>query len=117
MARLHTNQPYSDTRGELSQFKDYRRGALEDAFWDEDEPVDYRPSSRRRKPKKKKGCPGNDYKAHVYVWVETLHYRSRLTAYGFVEDKSRPPYKVREKTCCGCSKVTRRKYDWSNYYG
>lgn len=117
MARIRAHQHYSDTRAELTEYKDARRGNVEDAFWGEDELVDYRTSSRRRKPKKKKGCPGNGYKAHVYVWVKTLHYRSRYTPYGFVEDKSRPPYTIREKTCCGCNYVKRRKYDWTNYYG
>ena len=117
MARIRAHLHYSDTRAELAEYKDARHGAVEDAFWDEDELVDYRPSSKRKRPKKK-GCPGNDYKAHVYVWVDEKVYRTKFNPMvGFVQDRSRPPYTVRRKTCCGCMKVAKSHYDWTNYYG
>lgn len=95
--------------------RDFNAGKVEVSDFDDE--FRHAKVAKKKKPKKKRGCPENDYKAHVYVWVEEKHYRSRYTPNGFVEDRSRPPYTVREKTCCGCGHVTNRKYDWSNYYG
>jgi hypothetical protein len=87
MARIRYNRHYSDTRAELAEYKDVKRGALEDAFWNEDELVDHRPFSKKKKKKRKRGCPQNNGRSHVYVWVD---YDSMwLTDY-------------EQKICCGC---------------
>lgn len=113
MARLRTNVlKWGNKYDGPNDYKHGRQGALEDAFWAEDELVEHRHASRRKAPKKKRGCPENDYKAHVYVWVtETRFYSKWKTGYGFVRDKSRP-YTVHLKTCCGCGKVCKTRYDW-----
>ena len=116
MPKLHTNVLHWGNKYDgPNTYKMGREGALEDAYWDEDELVDYPRKSKKAKPKKKKGCPGNDYKAHVYVWVETKHYREVLNGWGWTLDKTRY-YIVNRKTCCGCGKVTKSKYDWKTYY-
>lgn len=78
MARIRTRLHYADTRAELVEHKDWKRGLAEDAFWDEDELVDHRPI-RNKKKTPKAGCPGNDGNAHVYVWVPwgTMWYSER----------------------------------------
>jgi hypothetical protein len=80
---------------------------------DFDDEVRYRHAPRKNKAKKPKakGCPANDFKAHVYVWVTETHYYSRYNGYGFYEDKTRP-YTVDCKTCCGCGKIATRRYHW-----
>jgi hypothetical protein len=89
MARIREQRHYSDTRAELAEYKDAYHGAVEDAFWDEDELVDYRPSSKAKK-KYPRGCKGNNNKAHVYVWVP-WRWSWSTTLY-------------EEETCCGCDK-------------
>lgn len=75
-----------------NNYKDGRRGACEDAFWDEDELVDF-PRASRKKRKPRKGCPGNDFGPHVYVWVP----------YGdFYEDYPWTSNRYEIKVCCGC---------------
>jgi hypothetical protein len=117
MARIRTHTHYSDTRAELSEYKNARRGAVEDAFWDEDELVDHQKAGTKKKRSQTRGCPENNHKSHVYVWVETTRYRIRRhDVYGWIEDKSKP-HTVKTKTCCGCGKVTNRIYDWTDYFG
>lgn len=101
---------YADTRGELVEYKDARQGATEDAFWSEDELVSPRKTKKKKKPRKK-GCPGNDNKAHVYTWITETRYYSKWGYHGFVEDKSRP-YTVDKKICCGCEKIANVKFNW-----
>lgn len=94
MARIRAHQHYSDTRAELAEYKDARRGAVEDALWDEDELVDHRSSpAKRKRPKKARGCLGNDFGPHVYVWEPWW------------------PGSVYEvKRCCGCEARPRRAF-------
>lgn len=99
MARVRQHMHYSDTRAELADYKDAYRGAIEDAFWDEDELVDYRPSSKRKRPKKKKGCEGNDGKAHVYVWVPYVSSWTGEVWKGY-----------EQRICCGCMKKAPRGF-------
>jgi len=104
MARVRARfQPWGD-KADKAHFHDLRRGAMDDAFWDEDELVDHRASKGKRKaPRKPRGCPGNDNKAHVYVWqMREVVWRGWS---GKVYS-----YKVNEKICCGCNKVANRKY-------
>lgn len=106
MARIRQHMHYSDTRAELAEYKDARRGATEDAFWDEDELIDYRSSpSKKKKPRKRRGCPENDYKAHVYIWQHVVK-----TYIGW-NGKWRT-WEYDEYICCGCSKVHNRRYKW-----
>jgi len=90
MARIHQNVHYNDTKAELVEYKDFRRGGFEDEFWDEDELVDHRPSSKAKK-KYSRGCKGNENKEHVYVWVPwSWNSISRM--------------QWEELRCCGCEK-------------
>lgn len=68
-------------------------------------------AAKKSRPKKKRGCPENDYKAHVYVWITETRYHSKWGYYGLMEDRSRP-YTVDLKVCCGCGKVYTRRYHW-----
>lgn len=111
MARIRQHLHYSDTKEELCEYKAARRGATEDALWDEEELIDYRPASKRKKPKKKRGCPENNYKEHVYVWETEVRYGIKRTEHGWVTDRSRS-WAVNVKKCCGCGKVANRKYHW-----
>lgn len=91
MARLRHNISYSDYKSELMEYKAYRWGATEDAFWSEDELVDHRPRSKKRKKKVPRGCPGNDMNEHVYVWVPNIGWWFETSDYEV-------------KRCCGCDK-------------
>src|SRR5689334_17000767 len=104
MARFREHViPWPDKRDDAN-YKDLRRGAAEDAFWDEDEPV-YMPRKKgKKRPSAKKGCPGNDDGPHVYIWVKVTKRYLRWNGNGFFT------MTYNEKTCCGCNKVTRRKY-------
>jgi len=112
MARLHYNViPWSNKYDGPNYYKDGRRGALDDEFWNEDELVDYRRLAKHKKRKPKaKGCPGNDGKAHVYVWVTETRYGTKWNStYGwFVTDRTRV-YTYDKKVCCGCMKVDRSR--------
>lgn len=56
----------------------------------------------KKKKRKREGCPGNEGKAHIYVWnTETYDY---LNFYGKCSS-----YTVTRYTCCGCGKINRRK--------
>jgi hypothetical protein len=80
---------------------------MEDAFWDEDELVDYvrvRKKNKKR-PKKKRGCPGNDFGPHVYVW------QPMISLYSWWPEAGPDPFFAKhgfhrreEKVCCGCPK-------------
>lgn len=98
MARIRQNITYSDTRAELTEYKDARRGACEDAFWDEDELVDYRRSpASRKKRKRAPGCEGNDGGPHIYVWTSEREWEDAFFRYfGF--------HKYEYKRCAGCWK-------------
>jgi len=99
MARIRqTPIPWAD-KFEDNTYKDMRRGATEDAFWDEKELVDHRRKGGKKPKKTRAGCPANDYKAHVYVWTTETDdtFRSLFQRYfGF--------YKYEYKICCGCRK-------------
>lgn len=101
MARLRTNVlKWGNKYDGPNDYKHGRRGALDDALWDEDELVDYRRIGGKKKTKKpkSKGCWANNGKGHVYVWVEET-YRGLFSTYTY--DK---------KVCCGCLKVAKHKY-------
>lgn len=56
---------YCEGRGNR---RDFRHGKV-----DENDFVDILPrrkaTAKKPKPKKKRGCPGNDFGPHVYVWI------------------------------------------------
>lgn len=80
-------------------YKDGRRGGLSDAFWDEDELVDFpRPSRRKKRVRKTRpGCPGNNNKRHIYVYTTEFNSDRDLffRYFGF--------YKWEKRVCCGCT--------------
>lgn len=90
MARIRKTFCYADTRAELADYKDARRGAAEDAFWDEDELIDYRRIGKRRDRKPRAGCPENNNGPHIYVWIPYVTWWSNA--------------KCEIKVCCGCEK-------------
>lgn len=112
MARFRTNVlHWGDKYDGPDTYKDCRRGAGPDAFWDETELVEY-PKAKRGKDKVRKrypGCPGNNNKSHVFVWTtqyedtRNLFYRY----FGF--------HKHERKVCAGCAhrdaRRTTERYD------
>ena len=112
MARIRTNVlKWGNKKDGPNTYKHGRRGALDDAFWDEEESVDF-PKSGKYKKKKKIGCPDNYGKSHVYIWIiETKYYGKFHNIYGWVEDKNRP-FTVKRKICCGCGKIKKNIYNW-----
>lgn len=81
---------------------DFRRGKVEvEDFYKE---VNYQKSLRKKKKvKTRPGCPGNEYKAHVYVWTCENEYRDFFyDYYGF------PKYQ--HKVCAGCGKSNGTKH-------
>lgn len=95
MARLHTNILHWGNKYDgPNNYKDGRRGALDDAFWDDDELVDYRREGGKKGRKRLPGCPDNEGKSHVYVWVDVRYYSWYRDTYTVYE----------EKVCCGCLK-------------
>ena len=95
MARLRTNVlKWGNKYDGPNDYKHGRRGALDDAFWDEDELVDYvGHRSKRKRPKKARGCPENDFGPHVYV---------RVTRTFPLWDGTIYRYEV--SVCCGCER-------------
>lgn len=83
-------------------YKDGRRGALDDAFWDEDELVDVPSKRAKKKRKREPGCPQNDGKSHVYVWNKVEHI------YWPWNGKGPRRYTFEEYVCCGCGKRGRK---------
>lgn len=63
-------------------------------------------SSNKKTKTKKRGCPENNYKGHVYVWVTETRYYSK---WGYYKTRT---YTVDLKVCCGCGKVYKTRYHW-----
>lgn len=105
MTRVRTNVNYSDGKGELANFKALKHGGLDDELWtDETELIDYR-RIKSKKQKKKRGCPENDYKEHVYIWQTEDRIRTSWSGKPIV-------WSVDVRVCCGCGKVSNRKFNW-----
>lgn len=66
--------------------KDFRQDHGSDG-WTE---TPYKKSAKKKKSKKRLGCPGNDGGAHVYVWVDETYSTIYWT------------YSVSFQTCAGC---------------
>ncbi|SRR6266540_2350361 len=100
---------YHGWSDEPDKHADAVRGGVEISDFDDEVK---RAPSKKTKPKPKRGCPGNDFKAHVYVWQTETRYHSKWSPQGFmVQDKTRP-YTVDLNICCGCGKVAKRRYHW-----
>jgi len=107
MARIRKRVHYSDYRSELAETKALRQGGFEDAYWDEDELVDHRPSKKKKKAVPR-GCPGNDYNEHVYMRSQV-----RYGYYAWDYTLQRRVYKVSSfysTRCIGCDKHAPRNY-------
>lgn len=102
--RIRQNVPKWDSE-RYSEYKDLKRGAMEDAFWPEDEPVEFKPVPEKKRRKRSRGCPGNDGKAHVYV-TEKRVYRW----WGW--DNKMHTYVSDVTLCCGCEKRKRKRNRW-----
>jgi hypothetical protein len=111
MARLHTNVLHWGNKYEgPNTYKMGREGALEDAYWDEDELVDYRRKGGKKKRKPRRGCPGNEGKGHVYVWVTETVYGSKWNPnYGHWTNDFTKKYTYDTRRCCGCLKVDKSR--------
>lgn len=91
---------WDDEPGE--HHKDFIRGGVKIEDFD-DEPMRERTAGKsRRKARVRKtpsGCPGNDFKAHVYIWTtEQNEEDSFFKFYGY--------HRFEKKVCCGCEKKT-----------
>lgn len=126
MARLRTNVLHWGGKEEgPNTYKMGREGALDDAYWDEDELVDYphraKKKKKRKRSKTRPGCIGNDYGPHIYVWTTEFENTRDVfySYYGY--------FKYESRICCGCRKKNGRqkteKYEkkkhreWVKRYG
>lgn len=80
--------------------RDFTQGAV--GIEDFDDTIKHVKKAAPKKPVKKKGCPGNDFNAHVYVWAKEardapwLGEDTFFKFYGF--------YKYEYKICAGCGR-------------
>ena len=92
---------YSDPAWDEIHYR--RQGAVDvEDFYKE---VNYtlKKKSKKERVKTRPGCPGNEYKSHVYVWTTENEYRDFFYDYfGF------PKYQ--HKTCVGCGKTNGSKH-------
>lgn len=102
MARLHYNViPWGNKYDGPNYYKDGRRGALDDEYWDEDELVDYRRLAKNKEKKPRAGCPENNNGSHVWVWVPYVSSWSGMPWDGY-----------EQKVCCGCLTHKRGRKSW-----
>lgn len=104
MARIRNRPIPWPEKDEISNYKDLRRGAADDAFWDEDELVDHQKKGKYRK-KPKAGCAGNDGGQHVYVWIPCNRYDE--AKYDYFYSWYMHDYEV--NVCAGCLKRKPRR--------
>lgn len=85
--------------------KDFIRGWSDDGF-------DETPHKKKSKgkPKKKRGCPENNYKEHVYVWVPAPRIYDWLDGVDDDFFKRRGFYRSEVEVCCGCGNRRRSRY-------
>jgi len=77
--------------------KDFIRGGVDPEDFDKEVNYQTNLKKKNKKVKTRPGCPGNDYKAHVYVWTTENEYRDFFCDYfGF------PKYQ--HNICAGCGK-------------
>lgn len=82
------------------------------------------PHRKKGKPKKKyvrKGCPGNDGKAHVNVtWTELVEKKVPSYSYSggeiYLRGWNKLKYHLTMTQCAGCGKVKNEYYDWHEFY-
>ena len=89
---------YSDPAWDEIHYR--RQGAVgvED-FYKE---VNYTKKSKKKNVKKYPGCPGNEGKAHIYVWTTEFNGKSLFfDFYGF--------HKFEKKICAGCGHKDRSR--------
>jgi hypothetical protein len=102
------NCSWCDTRA----YRDFRQDHGSDGF----EETKYRKTGGKKKPRHVRvGCPGNDGKAHVYVWTseneETGTYRSPWSDRIIKSFYAKHGYhRMEAKTCVGCGKVAKKRY-------
>lgn len=101
--------------------KDFIRGAVEPDDFEKE--VNYKPKAKKSKSVSKRnypGCPGNEGKAHVYVWTTEYEVKDFFyDYYGF--------YKNQSRICAGCGKkngskpsdpyMRRKNREWDKRYG
>jgi hypothetical protein len=64
---------------------------------DFDDVIRHRKKAKKVRPKKKPGCPGNEGKAHIYVWTTEFNFEDCFFKFfGF--------HKYEKKFCAGCNK-------------
>ena len=83
---------------EKDNHADFKHGGVDPSDFEE-EVVRHRKKRGKKRPPKKKGCPGNDFGPHVYVWVPKVYVFDWWPEYGV--DKSN---RYESKVCCGCNK-------------
>ena len=75
------------------------------------EEMPHRPKRGKKSPRKKPGCPENEGKAHVYVWIK-YHARHRQAAFGPTGESRWVDSTWYEHECVGCGKIGNRRYLW-----
>ena len=87
---------------------DFVRGAVTpDDF---EETFRHKKKAQKKRPKKQRGCPENDFGPHVYVWVPSKAVYDWWPEY--VDDfyDKHGIYRREVKTCCGCGKTSGSRY-------
>lgn len=93
--------------GEKDTHADFTRGGVNPEDFEE-QPTRHKKASKKRRPKR--GCPGNDFKEHVYIW-EPLRFRYTwddealddfYEIHGF--------YRREVLICCGCGRRQKTRY-------
>ena len=82
---------------ETDHHKDFIRGGV--PIDDFEKEVNYQKNIKKKnkKSKTRPGCPGNEYKAHIYVWTTETAFRDFFyDYYGFS--------KTQHRVCVGCGK-------------
>lgn len=96
---------YHGWDGEKDNHADFKHGAVAPSDFEEGMP--HRKKRGKKRPPKKKGCEGNDFGPHVYVWVPQIYQYSWWPEAGIDPFYKKYGYYRREvKTCCGCNKTT-----------
>lgn len=86
-----------------------RQGAVEVEDFDDEIRYSHPPRKNKKKQPKKRGCPGNDFGPHVYVWMPSLYkysWSNDRDSFFFKHGFHRNEVQV----CCGCEKRNKYRY-------
>jgi hypothetical protein len=88
--------------------KDFIRGGVTPEDFEETN-YQTRLKSNKKRPKKQRGCPENDFGPHVYVWIPMPH---AYDWWDYDDDFYRHHgfHRREAKVCCGCGKKVKSRY-------